>query len=74
MPKFPVLNSRKLLNILQKEGFVIDHTTGSHYILYHPLSGKRATIPYHSKDLPLGTLCSILRSVGISKKDLKKYL
>lgn len=73
MPKFPVLTSKKLLGILQKEGFKIDHITGSHYILYHQLSGKRATIPYHSKDLPQGTLCSILRSAGISKKDLKKY-
>jgi len=74
MPNLPVLTSKKFLSIIQKEGFEIDHITGSHYILYRPLDGKRATIPYHSKDLPKGTFVSILRSAGISRKDLRKYL
>jgi len=74
MPKFPVLTSRKLLSILQKEGFEIDRITGSHYILYNSSNEKRATIPYHSKDLPKGTFASILRAAGISRKDLRKYL
>lgn len=74
MPKLPALNSKKMLRILKKEGFEIDHASGSHYILYQAASGKRVTIPYHARDLPKGTLCSILKMAGISKKDLKKYL
>jgi len=73
VPKLPVLKSKRLLKILQKAGFKIDHTTGSHYILYHP-NGKRVTLPYHLKDLPKGTIQTILKSAGIERKNLDKYL
>lgn len=73
MPKLPVLKPKRLLKILQKAGFKIDHITGSHYILYHQ-NGKRITLPYHVKDLPKGTTQMIFKSTGIEKKDLNKYL
>lgn len=74
MPKFPSLSSKKLLRILQNAGFQIDHTTGSHYILYDSRTKKRLTLPFHSKDLPKGTILSILKSAEISRNDLNKYL
>jgi len=55
MPKFPSLTSKNLLKILKRKGFEIDRVTGSHYILYHPVSRKRITFPFHAKDLPKGT-------------------
>lgn len=70
MPKLPVLTSKKLLVILQDKGFLIDHTTGSHIILRHPISLKRAVIPFHTKDLPKGTIFSIIRQAGLTKEDL----
>lgn len=73
MPKLPVLKPKRLLKILQKAGFKIDHITGSHYILYHQ-NGKRITLLYHIKDLPKGTIQMIFKSAGIEKKDLNKYL
>ena len=73
MPKLPVLKPKRLLKILQKAGFEIDHTTGSHCILYHS-DGKRITLPYHAKDLPKGTTHAILNSAGISIDEIKKYL
>ena len=63
------LTPKKLLKILLKAGFKIDHITGSHYVLYNPLSKKRVTLPFHNKDLPKGTLHSIIKSAGISEKD-----
>ncbi len=71
MPKLPALTSKKVLTILQENGFEIDHTTGSHHIMYHPISKKRVTLPYHSKDLPKGTLFSIIRMSGISRDSFK---
>ena len=62
------LTPRNVLKILQKERFVIDHTTGSHYILYHPETERRVSLAYHAKDLPKGTLHSILKAAGIEKK------
>ena len=72
MPKIPSLTSKKLLRILQKGGFEIDHIAGSHYILYNKLENKRITVPFHCKDLPKGTIHSILKAAGISNADLKK--
>ncbi|MFH1192271.1 MAG: type II toxin-antitoxin system HicA family toxin [bacterium] len=74
MPKLPSLTPKKLLKILQKEGFTIDHATGSHYILYNPISKKRITLPFHAKDLPNGTMYSILKMAGLTRKDIEKYL
>jgi len=69
MPKLPVLTPKKVLVILQKSGFEIDHITGSHYILYNMETKRRVTIPFHAKDLPKGTLLSIMRMAGISRED-----
>jgi len=71
MPKLPVLTSKKLLAILEKKEFLIDHTTGSHIILRHPVFLKRVVIPYHTKDLPRGTILSIIRQAGLTKEDLQ---
>ena len=72
MPKLPILTSKKLLKILQKSGFEIDHATGSHYILYRKEDKKRVVLPFHTKDLPKGTIYSILKSAGLSEKDISK--
>lgn len=71
MPKLPPLTPKKLLSILQKKGFEVDHVTGSHHVLYNPMSKLRVTVPLHKKDLPKGTLHTILKSAGISHSDLR---
>jgi predicted RNA binding protein YcfA (HicA-like mRNA interferase family) len=74
MPKLTIIASKKLIKILEKLGFQIDRTTGSHFIFYNPKTKKRAVVPYHKKDLPKGTLMSIIEEAGISKKDLMDLL
>jgi predicted RNA binding protein YcfA (HicA-like mRNA interferase family) len=68
MPKIPRFTSRELIKLLQSNNFYIDHTTGSHYIFYNNGTKKRVVIPYHSKNLPIGTIKSILNSSGIEIK------
>jgi len=72
MSKIPSLTSKKLLKILQEAGFEIDHTTGSHYILYHYQTNKRIVIPFHRRDLPKGTVYSILKAADIFLKNRKR--
>ncbi|HEX9722486.1 MAG TPA: type II toxin-antitoxin system HicA family toxin [Candidatus Paceibacterota bacterium] len=74
MPKLPPLTSKRILQILHQEGFVIDHTTGSHYILYHSARKARVTVPFHRKALPKGTIHAIFKSAGLTAQDIKKYL
>lgn len=71
MPKLPVIKSKEIIKILKKAGFEIHHTTGSHYVLKHPVSKKIAIVPYHLKDLPPGTTHSILKMAGIKREEIK---
>ncbi len=70
MPKTPSLTPKKLISILKRLGFQLDYVTGSHYIFYHPEKKKRTSVAYHAKDIPKGTLHSILKQAGIPEEDL----
>jgi predicted RNA binding protein YcfA (HicA-like mRNA interferase family) len=62
--KLPVLKPKMVLRALERNGFYIHRTTGSHYILK---KGKqRATVPYHNKDLKPRTLASIIEQAGLT--------
>lgn len=74
MPKLPVLTSKKLIKVLEKIGFQLDHKTGSHFIFYDPKSKRRAVVPFHNKDIPKGTVINIIKQAGITKDELEKYL
>lgn len=55
-------NSRKLLALLQDDGFVLVAVSGSHHKLR---KGQRTvTVPHPKKDLPLGTVRQIYRQAG----------
>lgn len=70
MSTFPSLTPKDILKILKKKGFVLDRSRGSHQIWLHPVSNKRVVVPMHKKDLPAGTLHSILKQAGIDKEDI----
>ena len=70
MPRLPNLNARKILRLLEKHGFAVDHVTGSHYVLYHARNNRRVTVPHHSGNLPKGTTASIFKQAGLSAEDV----
>lgn len=70
MPKLPAVKSKELIRKLKSLGFTEDHITGSHLILYHPVTKRRAVIPFHLRDIPKGTLSSILRESGVTKQEI----
>ena len=74
MPKLPNLTSRQIINILIEKGFVLDRTSGSHYIYRNPDTGQMVVVPFHKKDLPKGTLTQILKQAGISKDELSNIV
>ena len=51
---------------------MIDRQKGSHVILYNREQGKRLTIPMHVKDLPKGTLNSIIKQSGLTREEFLK--
>jgi len=71
LPKLPSITPKKVIKILEKNGFLLDHSTGSHMVYYHPEKRRRVTVPFHRKDIPKGTLMSILKQAGIDREDLE---
>ncbi|HPE63649.1 MAG TPA: type II toxin-antitoxin system HicA family toxin [Methanothrix sp.] len=74
MPKVPALTPQKIAKVLEKKGFVLDRTSGSHRIYYNPEAKCRVVVPFHKKDLPRGTALAILKQAGISREDLDDLL
>jgi predicted RNA binding protein YcfA (HicA-like mRNA interferase family) len=74
MTKLPSVRPRQVVRFLEQNGFVLDHTSGSHFIFYHPTSRRRAVVPSHNRDLPKGTLMSLLRESGFAREELIDFL
>jgi predicted RNA binding protein YcfA (HicA-like mRNA interferase family) len=75
MNRLPPAKPRLVLRALQRAGFVIHHTSGSHYILKHPGKlGVRVTLPFHNRDLKRRTLESILDQAGLTHDEFLRLL
>jgi len=65
------ISGKKAIKIFKKFGYLHDHQTGSHIILYHP-SKPTLSVPNH-RELAPGLLRSLLRKSGISVDDFIKF-
>ena len=73
--ELPALRPARVLRALQRAGFLVHHTKGSHYYLKHPdKPGLRVTVPYHSGDLKRRTLMSIIEQSGFSTEEFLDLL
>ncbi|MFY9463183.1 MAG: type II toxin-antitoxin system HicA family toxin [Candidatus Sungiibacteriota bacterium] len=70
MHKSPSLTPKQIIAVLKRNGFLLDHTTGSHFVFYHPTTKHRTVVAYHTKALPKGTLIAILKQAGLSPEDI----
>lgn len=71
MPK--LLSSRTVIKVLEKRGFVFISSKGSH-AKYRKISKQgtlTAIVPINKKEIPHGTLRSILRQSGLKESDLR---
>jgi len=74
MSRLPAIKPRQIGRFLEQNGFVLDHTSGSHFIFYNPVSRRRAVVPQHNRYLPQGTLMSLLREAGFTREELIDFL
>jgi predicted RNA binding protein YcfA (HicA-like mRNA interferase family) len=69
MTRLPRLKGKELVRLLQKQGFDVVRTRGSHFFLRHG-DGRVTTVPVHSGEtLGPGLLRSILHDVELSVDD-----
>ncbi|MDP2648325.1 MAG: type II toxin-antitoxin system HicA family toxin [Patescibacteria group bacterium] len=70
MPRLPARTGKQVARVLAKNGFALDHVTGSHHIFVSADGSRRVTVPIHRKDLPKGTLREILKQSGLTVGDI----
>lgn len=59
------MNSSKLIRMLEEDGWQVVRIKGSHHHMKHPAKPGLITVPHPKKDLPVGTVRSILKTAGL---------
>lgn len=74
MTRLPRLKGRELVRALERAGFTVDRTRGSHLFLKHA-DGRATTVPIHSGEtIGPGLLRAVLRDVELSVDELANFL
>ena len=67
MGRISNVSGKQAVKVFQKFGYVVDHQTGSHIILYHE-SRSTLSIPDH-KELAPGLLRGLIRKSGLTVEE-----
>jgi len=74
MTRLPRIRGKQLIRALQRAGFAIDRSSGSHFFLKHP-DGRATAVPVHTgENIGPGLLRSILRDVELTADQLRELL
>ncbi len=69
--KYPVLTAKEVTRTLRRNGFSLIGQSGSHQKWRHA-NGRQVIVPVHgSKNLPIGTLKSIIDGSGLDVDDFR---
>ncbi|MEQ1122588.1 type II toxin-antitoxin system HicA family toxin [Acinetobacter seifertii] len=60
------MKSLDLIKMIEADGWNEVRVTGSHHHFKHPTKKGLVTIPHPKKDLPNGTVKSILKQAGLN--------
>lgn len=74
MSKLPRVKPKQMIRALKRGGFYVDHISGSHYILYRDDKTPPVTVPFHNKELKIGTLSSIIKQAKLSVDEFIELL
>jgi predicted RNA binding protein YcfA (HicA-like mRNA interferase family) len=65
------VSGKALCKIVERNGWTLKRVTGSHHIYVQEGISFILSIPVHSnRDLPIGTLKSIMKDAGLTEEDL----
>ena len=74
MTRLPACTPEMAIRALERAGFFLDHSTGSHRFYRHPDRPGIVTVPFHRKDLKRGTFLAILKQAGLTREEFLKLL
>ena len=59
------MTAKEVEKLILADGWKLTTINGSHHNYKHPSKPGRVTIPFHSGDIPKGTLNSIFKQAGL---------
>ena len=59
------MSSTDVIRLLTDDGWYLYNVKGSHHHFKHPTKKGKVTVPHPRKDLPQGTVNSILKQMGV---------
>ncbi|TXI22318.1 MAG: type II toxin-antitoxin system HicA family toxin [Nitrosomonas sp.] len=63
------MNSKEIIKLLEKEGWVLRNIKGSHHIYTHPERSGHITVPHPKKDLGIGLVNKLLNQAGVKIRE-----
>jgi predicted RNA binding protein YcfA (HicA-like mRNA interferase family) len=72
--RLPAVRPRQLVRVLERKGWTLARTRGSHLVFAHPETPKLVTVPNHPGDLKRPLLAGILKDAGISREEFVRLL
>ncbi len=69
MGKLPILSGRELISLLEKDGFSVVRTKGSHASMQK--GSYRTVVPLHD-ELDRGTMMGIMKQCGLTREKLEQ--
>jgi len=73
-PRLPAVTPRQAVRALERCGWKLDRTKGSHHVFRHPDHAHRVVVPMHNRDLAKGTLNQIVSGSGLDRAEFLKLL
>lgn len=76
MTRLPGLTAQQVGRALERAGFILKRTSGSHQLFEYPADRRRrTTVPYHrGKSLPRGALRAIIQQAGFTVEEFLRLL
>jgi predicted RNA binding protein YcfA (HicA-like mRNA interferase family) len=74
MTRLPTLSAHKLIQALNRAGFVLERQRGSHVILKHPLKRLTTCVPVHGNDVRRSLLRLILKQARLTEEEFRQLL
>jgi predicted RNA binding protein YcfA (HicA-like mRNA interferase family) len=74
MTRLPVLSPRKMIQALERAGFVANGQKGSHFYLWHPVRKLTTAVPIHPGDLKRNLVRAILQQVDLTEEEFREFL
>jgi len=72
--RLPSLTPRQVLRALEKAGWEIHRTRGSHVSLRKEGCPYVVIIPMHTREMPRGTLMDIIKDAGLTPEEFARLL